>query len=340
MEKQDYIQLFDKFLLKQASPEEVQILIQWLKSEGSFQDWMDEEWDVASSGMDTDLQQKLLGQIKQKISLEMQQAPLKRNKYRTLYLWTARIASVVILLLLTGISVYRYAMEQQKMQDMIVSVEKGQKANITLPDGSKVWVNSDSRLIYGSRFTSKERILELEGEAYFEVAPDKDRPFIVETNDLAVRALGTSFNIKSYEEEKDISTVLMTGKVEVSSSYDRLILNPNERIVFDKQTGHMEKSSVENAKEYINWKFNELTFKGETFENIVHTLERYYNTRIVFESESLKKYRFTGTPGNTSLESILQILSLTSPLSYEVKDSLIILRENVKQKAYYEKALK
>ena len=102
----------------------------------------------------------------------------------------------------------------------------------------------------------------------------------------------------------------------------------------------MEKSSVENAKEYINWKYNELTFKGETFENIVHTLERYYNTRIVFESESLKKYRFTGTPGNTSLESILQILSLTSPLSYEVKDSLIILRENVKQKAYYEKALK
>lgn len=154
MEKQDYIQLFDKFLLKQASPEEVQILIQWLKSEGSFQDWMDEEWDVASSGMDTDLQQKLLGQIKQKISLEMQQAPLKRNKYRTIYLWTARIASVIILLLLTGISVYRYAMEQQKMQDMIVSVEKGQKANVVLPDGSKVWVNSDSRLIYGSRFTS------------------------------------------------------------------------------------------------------------------------------------------------------------------------------------------
>lgn len=179
-------------------------------------------------------------------------------------------------------------MEQQKMQDMIVSVEKGQKANVVLPDGSKVWVNSDSRLIYGSRFTSKERILELEGEAYFEVAPDKDRPFIVETNDLAVRALGTSFNVKSYEEEKDISTVLMTGKVEVSSSYDRLVLNPNERIVFDKQTGHMEKSSVENAEEYINWKFNELTFKGETFENIVHTLERYYNTRIVFESESLK----------------------------------------------------
>ncbi|MCS2891018.1 FecR domain-containing protein [Parabacteroides faecis] len=340
MEKQDYIQLFDKFLLKQASPEEVQMLIQWLKSEGSFQDWMDEEWDAASSGMDTDLQQKLLGQIKQKISLEMQQAPLKRNKYRTIYLWTARIASVIILLLLTGISVYRYAMEQQKMQDMIVSVEKGQKANVVLPDGSKVWVNSDSRLIYGSRFTSKERILELEGEAYFEVAPDKDRPFIVETKNISVKALGTSFDVKSYKEDNWVSAVLMTGKVEVWSENEKLILEPNQRILFDKSTGKMEKSRVMDATDFSGWMYNTLSFEAETFENIVQTLQRLYNTKIVFESESLKKYRFTGSPGNTSLESILQILSLTSPLSYEVKDSVIVLRENKKEKAWYEKALK
>ena len=341
MEKIDYIQLFDKFLLKQASTEEIQVLIQWLKSEGSFQDWAEEEWNAAASEMDTKLQRKLFGQIKEKISqIDRTCLPEKENRPRKLYLWSARVASVILLLLMTGLSVYYYTMSQMIMPDMIVSVEKGQKANVVLPDGSKVWVNSDSRLSYGSRFNQKERVLSLEGEAYFEVTPDKDRPFIVETDELAVRALGTSFNVKSYEEEKDASTVLMTGKVEVTSDYDRLVLNPNERIVFNKQTGHMEKSTVENTGDYINWKYNALTFNGETFENIVHTLERYYNTRIVFESETLKKYRFTGTPGNTRLESILQILSLTSPLSYEVRDSMIILRENVKQKAYYEKALK
>lgn len=341
MEKTDYIQLFDKFLLKQASAEEIQVLIQWLKSEGSFQDWVDEEWNAAASEMDTKLQRQLFGQIKEKISqIDRTCLPEKENRPRKFYLWSARVASVILLLLMTGLSVHYYTMSQMIMPDMIVSVEKGQKANVVLPDGSKVWVNSDSRLSYGSRFNQKERVLSLEGEAYFEVTPDKDRPFIVETDELAVRALGTSFNVKSYEEEKDVSTVLMTGKVEVTSDYDRLVLNPNERIVFNKQTGHMEKSTVENTGDYINWKYNALTFNGETFENIVHTLERYYNTRIVFESETLKKYRFTGTPGNTSLESILQILSLTSPLSYEVRDSMIILRENVKQKAYYEKALK
>lgn len=341
MEKTDYIQLFDKFLLKQASAEEIQVLIQWLKSEGSFLDWADEEWNVAASEMDTKLQRQLFGQIKEKISqIDKTCLPEKENRRRKFYLWFARVTSVILLLLMTGLSVHYYTMSQMIMPDMIVSVEKGQKANVVLPDGSKVWVNSDSRLSYGSRFNQKERVLSLEGEAYFEVTPDKDRPFIVETDELAVRALGTSFNVKSYEEEKDVSTVLMTGKVEVTSDYDRLVLNPNERIVFNKQTGHMEKSTVENTGDYINWKYNALTFNGETFENIVHTLERYYNTRIVFESETLKKYRFTGTPGNTSLESILQILSLTSPLSYEVRDSMIILRENVKQKAYYEKALK
>lgn len=340
MEKTDYIKLFDKFLLKQASAEEIQQLIEWLKSDDSFQDWTNEEWDAASSEMDTKLQRKLLGQIKDKINQDHTiQLPVK-SKSRRLYLWAGRVASVVLLVLLTGISVYYYATGRHDMQDMIVLVEKGQKANVVLPDGSKVWVNSDSKLSYGSRFNQNERVLSLEGEAYFEVTPDKDRPFIVETNEMAVRALGTSFNVKSYDDEGSASTVLRTGRVEVTTDSDCLILNPNEKIVFNKQTGHVQKSSIDNAADYINWKYNELTFNGETFENIAHTLERYYNTRIIFESESLKKYRFSGTPGNTSLESILQILSLTSPLSYEVKDSMIILRENMKQKAYYEKALK
>ena len=341
MEKTDYIQLFDKFLQKQASPEEVRMLIQWLKSEGEFQDWADEQWNAASFDIDTDLQQQLFGRIKERINQKNNmQVSAKPGKFHKIYLWTARVASIAILLLLTGLSAYYYAMNLQDMKDMIVLVERGQKANVVLPDGSKVWVNSDSKLSYGSRFNHHERVLSLEGEAYFEVTPDKERPFIVETKEMAVRALGTSFNVKAYADEKDVSTVLRTGKVEVTSENGSLILNPNEKVVFNKQTGRMEKSTIDNAADYINWKYNELTFNGESFENIVHTLERNYNTQIVFESESLKKYRFTGTPGNTSLESILQILSLTSPLSYEVRDGVIVLRENMNQKAYYEKALK
>ena len=325
MEKIDYIQLFDKFLLKQASTEEIQVLIQWLKSEGSFQDWADEEWNMASSEIDVELQRKLLGEIKLKISDINFSTPINQTKRFTLSRaryrrWFSQIAAVVLLLIMTAYGVYSYTKNKMTMSDMIVAVEKGQKANITLPDGSLVWINSDSKLIYGSGFNDRERVLLLEGEAYFEVSPDKDRPFIVKTNDLSVKALGTSFDVKSYT--------------------DGQILLPNERIVFNRQTGKLKKNTVYDAKDYASWKDNILNFEAESFENIVRVLERYYNTKIVFETESLKQYRFTGTPGNTSLESILQILSLTSPLDYEVKDSVIILRENIKEKAYYEKALK
>lgn len=345
MEKTDYIRLFDKFLLKQASREEVEVLVRWLKSEGSFQDWMDEEWDAVSSEIDMGLQERLLGEIRQKISSTdfsssdsgNKKAIVVRTKFRR---WVPQIAAVLLLLIMTAYGVYSYTRDKMIMPDMIVSVEKGQKANITLPDGSLVWINSDSKLTYGSNFNDRERILFLEGEAYFEVIPDKKRPFVVNTNGISVKALGTSFDVKSYEDEAEISTTLMTGKVEVNALSGRHILFPNERIVFDKQTGMLKKGTVYDAKDYASWKDNTLSFEAESFENIVRVLERYYNTKIEFESESLKQYRFTGTPGNTSLESILQILSLTSPLDYEVKDNVIILRENIKEKAYYEKALK
>lgn len=341
MENTDYILLFEKFLRKQASSEEINLLIQWLKSEDLFGSWADDQWNVVTSDIDPVLQQKLLGKIKSRIHPEEKSRKLElTNKFHSMYRWTIRVAALLFLLLSTGYGVYYYSQRQMIMPDLVVAVEKGQKANLTLPDGSKVWINSDSKLSYGSRFNTRERVLNLEGEAYFEVAPDKDRPFVVQTGEIAVKALGTSFDVKSYPNEKDVSTVLMTGKVEVQSGSACLILEPNEKLVYNKTTRTMGKSDITDALTYSGWKDNTLSFQAETFENIACALERYYNTRIVFESESLKKYRFTGSPGNTSLESLLQILSLTSPLSYEVKDSVILLKENINQKAWYEKALK
>lgn len=343
MERTDYIYIFDRFLQKQATVEEVHTLIQWLKEEGSFSAWADEEWEAVASDMNPMLQQKLFRQIKEQIATDSTETttPAKPTlRKRSLYFWARQVAAVLLLLLSTGSAVYFYSESRKVVQDMVVDVEKGQKAKITLPDGTLVWINSDSKLTYGNRFDSDERVVHLEGEAYFEVTPDKERPFTVETGLLSVTALGTSFNVKSYAEEQLVSATLMTGKIEVRSVEDSHILLPNQKLIFNKQTGQMDKSTIENAENYAFWKYNSLHFDAETFENIAHTLERYYNTQIVFESESLKKYRFTGSPGNTSLESILQILSLTSPLSYEVKDNVIILRENTRQKAYYEKALK
>lgn len=341
METTDYICLFRKFLQKQATPDEVQALATWLKSETAFQRWMQEEWETAPSAINPALQKRLWKKVQAKIKPDTKQRiPPTTPKQTPWPVRLLRTAAVITLMTLTGASVYFYTAHRETADDTVVSVEKGQKASILLPDGSRAWVNSGSRLTYGKRFDGNERMLKLEGEGYFEVAPDPGRPFVVETDALSVKALGTSFDLKSYNDDPLVSAVLMSGKVEVRSANETMILEPNQKIVFDRTAGKMEKYEVADAGDYSDWRYNILTFEAETFENIARTLERLYNTRIVFESETLKHYRFTGSPGNSSLESILGILSLTSPLSYEIKDSIIVLRENKREKPLYEKALK
>lgn len=341
METTDYICLFRKFLQKQATPDEVQALAIWLKSETAFQRWMQEEWETAPCAINPALQKRLWKKVQAKIKPDTKQhIPPTTPKQTPWPVRLLRTAAVITLMALTGASVYFYTVHRETAEDTVVSVEKGQKASIRLPDGSKVWVNSGSRLSYGKHFRAGERVLQLEGEGYFEVAPDPERPFIVETGTLSVKALGTSFDVKSYHDDPSVSAVLISGKIEVKSADETAILEPNQKVVLCRSGGKMEKYEVADAGDYSDWRYNILSFEAETFENIARTLERLYNTRIVFESEALKKYRFTGSPGNASLESILGILSLTSPLSYEIKDSVIVLRENKKEKPLYEKALK
>ena len=335
MEKEYYISLFDKYLDGYATSEEIKSLIKWLKADDMSHKWSEEQWTNSSSEINPQLRQELFVKIKEKAGIV--NTPVK-TRILNISGWLFRGAAVLLLLLATGAVFYFNKQNVYQPSDMLVTVEKGQKANIMLPDGSKVWINSDSELKYGSRFDDKERTLELTGEAYFEVAPDKDRPFTVNVGEISVTALGTSFNIKSYGNENDISMTLMSGKIEVASAGKKIILNPNEQIIYNKESKSINKLNLTETSYYTSWRQNTLHFEAETFENIAKTLERYYNTKIVFESESLKENSFTGTLGNTSLESILQILSLTSPLSYEISNNIIYLRENTRHKEYYERA--
>jgi ferric-dicitrate binding protein FerR (iron transport regulator) len=336
METEKYIRLFEKYLDGEASREEASLLIRWLEEGKSFNAWADSQWELASADIDPALRKELFEKVKAAAGIRHDALPRKPHAWRQ---WFSRVAVILLLLLATGTSVYFYRLTRQSVREIVVSVEKGQKANVVLPDGSKVWVNSESELRYTYRPDREACDLQLKGEAYFEVAQDKESAFIVHTDNFSVRALGTSFNIKSYPDENQASVVLMTGKVEVSFPSENMLLQPNDRLVYIPTDSRIAVSAMDNATDYAQWKDNVLRFNSETFENIVKTLERCYNTNIVFESEELKSYKFSGSPGNTSLESILQILSLTSPLSYEVTASRIILREDTRRKAYYERAL-
>ena len=213
---------------------------------------------------------------------------------------------------------------------LIVAVERGQKANITLPDGSKAWLNSQSKLTYSADYNVENRKLQLDGEAYFEVAHNPEKPFIVESNDIEIVALGTAFGVKAYNEDNIISSILMHGKVRVTTPDGASILLPNERIIYDKTARKKSQSKVANATDFTGWIHNELRFENESLEEIAKNIQRIYNIEIIFASEKLKNQHYTGTVNNNSLENVLNIITLTSPVSFEIDGQKVTFYENKK----------
>lgn len=332
MEKNNNIELLERYFEGKATKQEIEQLLNRMNQPDFEQEWMRDRWNETSFTMNPTVQKQIFENIKDVV------APKRVFNFRK---WIA-VAAAIAIMFTTSLSVYLYYQDSQGklLSDMKFQVEKGQKASLTLPDGSKVWINSGSTLTYGSRFNKQERIINLDGEAYFEVTPNKKAPFIVQSHGFSVKALGTAFDVKAYAEEKQISTVLVHGKVEVGDKNKKLYLTPNQKIVYDRTTQKMEKKTVEDSNIYADWRKNQLTFDSETFENIALALERNYNVKLIFESQSLKKYHYSGSLDNFSLESILHLFTLTSPLTYRIQGSDIYLSENKKKMSIYKDILK
>lgn len=157
-----------------------------------------------------------------------------------------RYAAVACIILAVGSGAY-YAGVKRPADDanteVTMSVSNGQKADIILADGTKVYINSDSRIVYDNTYNKKTRMVSLEGEAYFEVAKDKEKPFIVKANGINVQALGTSFNIRAHKDDKSVAVILISGKVKVDDGRHEAYMKPNERLVCNLTNGQFEKAS-------------------------------------------------------------------------------------------------
>jgi ferric-dicitrate binding protein FerR (iron transport regulator) len=234
---------------------------------------------------------------------------------------------------------------------------RGSKTQVLLPDGSKVWLNSESKIQYFNNFNQSGREVFLEGEGYFEVKKNPDKPFIVTASDIRIKALGTIFNIKAYPEEKTIETTLVEGKLEVESGISGKVnklatLEPNQKVTFFKkneavpeQKNIEEKKKVENAlpvksgldkiisNEKVDpslitsWKNNILYFDNENFQDLALKLERRFGVTIHFENENLKQMRFTGKFRDIIIEQVLEALQFASPFYYRFDDNNIYLSE-------------
>lgn len=336
MDKDKCLDIFERYILKQASLDEIDQLCTFISNDLHLNQWLENEIMNSSSDIDVNIQMKMLDAIRsQTYSNNYNQeeaAPLTKHSSKRYIRWVANIAAILFpIVVVMGIYLYN---KPQEIDYLTLSANLGEKASIDLPDGSKVSINSGSEIIYSTAYNKKERTLKLQGEAYFEVESDLSKPFIVECGDVKVKVLGTKFGINAYNDNNIVSVVLNSGKVEFITPKESVVMQPNERISYDKSTQNTTTELV-NAEDYTEWRQNRLRFENETLQNIVKVISRMHNTDIIFEDSKLANQKFTGTIDNTSVESALRALSLTAPIHYVVKDGIIHLQENKEKTQYY-----
>lgn len=241
-----------------------------------------------------------------------------------------RIAATVIITIgLTSLINYLIWSEPEKITAYNeLSVPSGQQAQLTLADGTHIWLNSKSKLIYPGEFSSKTREVILEGEGYFQVSHNPEKPFIVKTSHLDVKVLGTSFNITNYSDEDKISFALESGSIsllEKGTENSKLKLKPTDLAVFSKTT-HDIQLSKGDADIYKSWLKGQFKFRNLSFEDIARRLGRNFNVQFVFENEKVKKIKYNGSFYNYEpLHQILKIMQTNSAFRYRiVKDKVFI----------------
>lgn len=229
----------------------------------------------------------------------------------------------------------------------------GERKSFQLPDGTEVTLNAGSTLTVSGDFNHAERNVILHGEGFFEVSHDKSRPFIIHTNYMDVKVLGTVFNVKAYDNDGLSETSLISGSVEVTLTKEgnkKVILHPNEKIILIKnQSVALEEMQKNNSKplavksykltplthimtdssfKETSWLNNRLAFDQEQFSDIAQQLERWYDMKIVFQDAGIGQYRYTGTFEKKTIRQVLDALQASKHFSYQVlNDKEIIINE-------------
>ena len=255
-------------------------------------------------------------------------------------------AAVFLAIISTGWLLIRSHQKDQQVKQNIVSTKNGSKSKIELPDGTQVWLNAGSKLIYDENYGKQYRKLQLVGEAYFDVVHNAEMPFIVKTGVMDIKVLGTAFNIRSYPDDATSEATLIRGSIEVSfpgKQVNKLILKPQEKItVLNKDsllpntiaaqpsgqaTGQLKSippitvsaltyNNADSSVIETSWMMHKMIFRRKDFGALAKDMERWFNVSIQFEDSTLLTKKFTGTFKNENIKEVLVALQLSYPFHF------------------------
>ena len=237
-----------------------------------------------------------------------------------LYRTVARVASVLFLLSIATSAYFLLNLNKEKAATYYI-VHSGIQniSSIQLPDGTNVQLGSGSKLTYPTDFRGEKREIQLEGQAFIDVMPDKQKPFIVHTPQMNVEAMGTAFEIFAYAEDDFMETILLNGKINVSLANrpDTIFtLMPDDKIIYSRKDDKVIRSQV-NAENYTYWRKGNLSFENEKLLMIIPRLEQWYGRKIFINEKLADTYQFTFKVRDEPLERILYIMGESSPIGYK-----------------------
>lgn len=313
-----------KCFKNQGTPEEVKEVQNWAKEDKENLRLLEEIYNVYS----------ISNKIPRSLNPNMQKAWEridKNTQAKSPGLFLNRFkyiaASVAIILgLATFWLINTSRIDRNSKQFTEIITPMGQKTMVILPDGSTVWLNSGSNLKYSRDFNNKQRYVELNGEAYFEVQKDKTKQFRVEAGRLDVDVYGTSFNIKNYSDDKLQEIVVAEGIVGIADRNKEIKrLVKGERVQLNKESGKITFSEA-NINLSTAWKENELIFKNTPFVEVVKYLERWYGVNITIDPTMEGKHNYTFKLKTESFREVLEMIKIMTPLEYEIKGKDVTIK--------------
>ncbi|WP_321290082.1 FecR family protein [uncultured Sunxiuqinia sp.] len=351
-----FFQLFEKLHAGDCSLQELYELEAFFEKEQSvvalkkrmIQNLEDETYRASGHFINDDAFQKIKRQIKQK---EQE----KDSRSVPLYIQITKIAAVVVLSFVMGGLLVNFLNAQGELDAASyceIEAPLGAKSRVVLPDSSVVWLNAGSTLRYSTNFSESERNVSLVGEGYFDVAKNEQLPFVVNAHGFLVEVLGTEFNIQAYEDEPLIETVLVEGKVKLNHAIerigDRVFLTPNSKASFYKNkedavaSGDPRMVILTNIdpRPLIAWKDDQLIFESEMLKDLVVKLGRKYDYTFEFESVDIENYRFSGALEDETLQQVMDVITTTSPISYEIKGKIVTINKDLTRTGNFKKHLR
>lgn len=326
-EKQTLKDLYHLYLNNQCSEEELTLFFEALNQDGDIEilTLMSASWDNTHTLPDVDL-------VPDFLPVEAKQVKLNRFPSEGIN-WRKFVAAVAAILVLAfGVYFFRSTLVNfvNPVHQQETWSANGERKKIQLADGTRVWLSPNSKLNYPDKFNAKQRIVNLDGEAFFEVAHNAEHPFIIKTGVVNTVVLGTSFNVSAYAKQPTISVTLVTGKVAVAleaknKTYTMLL--PNQQLIVDKKNKKLSKVDFPDAGSFLNRRLGKYEYKGTRLRQVVQDLTSQYNIEIQLNSSLSDKVFYGNLDMTNTVSQTLNKLCLIMEVTYEKKgDRYVIIK--------------